>query len=232
VSLSRRAAFTILGLLALAGAAALVLVFRREEVDWLEAVPRWGWLGIAACVAAYLPLAFLGLPASWLTALAGFWFGPWAALAIATVGANSGANAVFAVSRRWFRPRVAAWLAPRPRLGALVRAVGEDGFRITLLVRLSPLSPFGVTTYALSLAPLRQLPFALGTLLGKTPGNLFYAMLGAGARSAWDAARGEGSLGSLEVWSLALGIAATGLLAWVLQRHARRALAKSGLTRP
>lgn len=211
------------------GVATLAWVSRERALALLERIPELGAAGYALCLGVYLVLAALGLPASWFTAVAAFGYGIPAGFALATLGTNAGANAAFFLARRWFRPRVAAWIARKPRMASLARAVGEDGFRITLLARLSPLSPFGITTYALSVMPLRQGAFALGTILGKTPGNFFYALLGAGARSAVEAASGDARQGPLEWTFLALGIVATALLALFLGRFAVAALRSAGV---
>jgi len=227
----RRAAIALL-IVGIAGAITAAILLRRREIELLEVVPAWGGAGWLACLGVYLLIAILGMPVSWFTAIVGYWYGPWMALLLATLGTNFGANLVFLGSRVLFRPRVAAWIAPKPRVAAIARAVGREGFRMTLLLRLSPISPFGFTTYALSVMGLRQRDFAAGTLLGKTPGNLFYGFLGVGARSAVEAASGEASLGAADGLLLGAGIAATGVLVWLLARLSKRALAEAGISGP
>src|SRR5205814_1232679 len=103
------------------------------------------------------------------------------------VAANLAANLAFMIGRRAGRDRFEHWLLKHPKLLALERAVGRDAFRIAFLVRLSPIAPYGVLNYALSLTPISQRSFALATLLAKSPGNLFYAFLGAGAKNTTNA---------------------------------------------
>ena len=138
------------------------------------------------------------MPVSWFTAIVGYWYGPWMALLLATLGTNVGANLVFLGSRTPVPSARGGVDRAEAEVAAIARAVGREGFRMTLLLRLSPISPFGFMTYALSVMPLRQRDFAAGTFLGKTPGNLFYGFLGVGARSAVEAASGEASLGAAD----------------------------------
>jgi uncharacterized membrane protein YdjX (TVP38/TMEM64 family) len=196
--------------------------------DWSQA-REWGIAGVAAILGIYLAIALMGLPVSWFTAVVGFLWGAWSAVAIASVGTTAGAMLAFGVGRWVFAPRVGAWIARKPRMSALARAVGESGFKIVVLTRLSPLSPFGATSYAFSVMPIRPLPFLLGTALGKIPGNVFYAFLGAGAHSLVGAISGDAPIPPWQWVILGFGIVATGALLWLLTRMAKRALTQAGV---
>jgi uncharacterized membrane protein YdjX (TVP38/TMEM64 family) len=57
-------------------------------------------------------------------------------------------------------------------------AVGAQGFRVVLLLRLSPLFPFNLLNYALGLTRVRLRDFVLASLPGMLPGTLLYVYLG------------------------------------------------------
>jgi uncharacterized membrane protein YdjX (TVP38/TMEM64 family) len=59
------------------------------------------------------------------------------------------------------------------------RALGQGGFRLVLLLRLSWLAPFGLLNYAFGVSPCRLRHFALGSLLGGGPIILAYTWAGA-----------------------------------------------------
>eukprot|EP00494_Astrolonche_serrata_P029562 UN29829 len=61
---------------------------------------------------------------------------------------------------------------------AIDRAVKEDGLRIILLLRLSPIIPFGINNYLCGCTDLSTFHFALGTFFGVLPGTTVYCYLG------------------------------------------------------
>lgn len=191
--------------------------------EWLEAR---GDAGRLLFVLFYFPAAFLALPVAWITVGGGALFGPWIAFVLATGGANAAANVAFFAGRRLGRARFQHWILQYPKLAAVERAVARDGFRLILLARLSPISPYGILNYTLSVMPVAQTRFALATLIGKTPGTLFYCFLGAGARGAAEAAAGNVEKPQSYYWLLAAGIASTGALIALITKVARKALAE------
>ncbi|MBI3817711.1 MAG: VTT domain-containing protein [Planctomycetes bacterium] len=196
--------------------------------DWLPAIFEWigtlGAWGVGFVLLLYFPAALLAMPVAWITMGAGALYGPWTAFGLATAGGNLAANVAFYLGKRLGRERFQHWMLRYPRLAEIEGAVGRDAFRFVFLCRLSPVAPYGVLNYAFSMMRVSQGRFALGTLFGKTPGNLFYCFLGAGARSVVDAVSGNVEKGSAHYWILALGVVATGLLLIMLTGMAKKAL--------
>jgi uncharacterized membrane protein YdjX (TVP38/TMEM64 family) len=89
-----------------------------------------------------------------------------------SVGSVLGATAAFLVGktllRGWIERRIAAY----PRFQAIDRVVGEQGFKIVLLVRLSPLFPFNLLNYAFGLTKVRLWQYVLASWIGMLPGTL------------------------------------------------------------
>jgi uncharacterized membrane protein YdjX (TVP38/TMEM64 family) len=209
-------------LAAIAILAAAAWAGRAEIAAAVDGARGSGVKGMTAALGVYVALALAAFPVSWFTAVAGYVFGPGEATALACAGTTLGASLAFVVGRHLFRPRVAAWIAKKPRMDRLSREVGGDAFKLIVLARLSPLTPFGVLTYGLSVMPVRFAPFFFGTLAGKLPGNVFYALLGAGAKSLQDAASGDAPAGEWRWVLLTCGAAATGALVWFLTRALAR----------
>jgi uncharacterized membrane protein YdjX (TVP38/TMEM64 family) len=65
------------------------------------------------------------------------------------------------------------------RVARAARALGQGGFRLVLLLRLSWVAPFGLLNYAFGASSCRLRDFALATLLGTSPIILAYAWAGA-----------------------------------------------------
>ena len=65
-----------------------------------------------------------------------------------------------------------------PRVAAVRRAIEADGFRVTLLLRMTLLLPQSVLTYVFATTSLRLRDFAPATALGMIPFTVFYAYVG------------------------------------------------------
>ena len=219
-------------LLLLAAVVVGLLVFGRRAVAAIPQFTAWvdglGALGAIAFVLAYVAVTVALVPASLLTLAAGAVFGLARGVPLVLVGASLGATAAFLVSRYAARDAVERRLARRPKLGAVMDAVSRDGRRIALLLRLSPLVPFGVLNYALGVTRLRLADFVVA-LVGIVPGTVLYVYYGTVAGSLAEAAGGDGR--SAAEWALlAAGLVATLLATLLVTRAARRALASATAT--
>lgn len=176
-------------------------------------------------VLLYVTTTLLLIPGSVLTIGAAGIFSFWKALMVVVIGANLGALGAFWLTRTFLRERVALWAAGNPKFASLDRAIGREGFKMVLLVRLSPVFPFTLLNYLLGLTTVRTSSYVLANLIGMLPGTFLYVYIGATARDALSA--GSGAVG---MWQLALRI--TGLLATIavvvlVTRTARKALAQA-----
>jgi uncharacterized membrane protein YdjX (TVP38/TMEM64 family) len=199
--------------------------------DWLTQLEDGGDFAVVLLAAAYIPAAVLLLPALLFTLSAGYCFGLWRGVLAAIVGATLGASVVFFLGRTLAREWVEARLAKRPRFRALDRAVGEHGFKIVLLMRLSPAMPYNVMNYAFSITRVSFRDFFFGTAIGMLPVAFLYAYLGAAAhdaaRNMTDVMDGRTSAGDPTHRLVLIGgvISALGATV-VLTRIARRALSR------
>jgi uncharacterized membrane protein YdjX (TVP38/TMEM64 family) len=163
------------------------------------------------------------LPGSILTVAAGLLFGLPFGVALTSAASTLGACAAFAVGRFAARGWVAQRVATRPRFHALVAAAGSRGFLFVLLARLSPLVPYNLLNYALSVTSVRFRDYVLATWLGMLPITVLYVYTGSIAKSLTDPGRAPGwAAGSL----LAIGFVATAALTWLIARQATRALSE------
>lgn len=187
----------------------------------LGAARAHGTAGLVMVFAVQTAIAASGvLPASVLGIAAGALFGVAGGFAAAAGGTMAGAVLAFALARSLLRPWIAHFVGSRPALAQFDRALGRDGWRLVCLVRISPVMPFAVTSYALGLSAVGFRAYALGTL-ASLPALAAYVVAGSVA--------GFGALhlqAGAAAWAgLALGAAATLALAWYLARLVRRACA-------
>jgi uncharacterized membrane protein YdjX (TVP38/TMEM64 family) len=192
-----------------------------------DGVAGAGPLGPLYFGAAYVAATVALLPASPLTLAAGYLFGTAKGTVVVSLASTAAAAASFALARGALRPLVAERLrsgGPAARLRALDAALRADAFRGVLLVRLSPLFPFSASNYAFGgLTSVPFLPYVAATWAGALPATVAYVALGAAGREAADAAAGGAQ--PVRLVLLAVGVAATLLLARAAAQAASAALA-------
>lgn len=206
-------------------AALLLLPLDRWLLALVQTMREAGAGGALVYVAAYVAACVLFVPGSVLTLAAGFAYGPVQGTLLVMVASMLGAVAAFVLGRTVLRGRIERRLGGHPRFAAVDRAVAAQGFKVVLLLRLSPLFPFNVLNYALGLTQVPLRTYALASLIGMFPGTLLYVYLGSLVTSAAQLASGQrpqgGPYGQLLFWG---GLAATVLATVLITRTARRAL--------
>src|SRR5437762_11549486 len=170
----------IAALLALLVLVVLAGVFGEEPVstfrDWLGGVDVI-WAAVLVGL-AYTPASLVLFPGWVLTVAAPALLGFWVSLVAVSLGSTLAAAVVFLVGRGLARSWVEAKVAGSPRFRALDRAVAEQGFRIVLLTRLSPVFPFTLLNYAFSLTRVSFRDYVLASWIGMFPGTVLYVYLG------------------------------------------------------
>ncbi|HZD40446.1 MAG TPA: FAD-containing oxidoreductase [Terriglobales bacterium] len=190
----------------------------------LEAYVRsLGNAGPIAVALAYVVTTVLLIPGSAITIGSGTLFGLKTGFLVVLVGANLGALAAFLLARTFLRDKVARWAEGNPKFRSLDRAIGQQGFKMVLLTRLSPAFPFTLLNYFLGLTAVRTGPYVLANLVGMLPGIFLYVYIGAAARDAL--AGGMGAAADLyrEILKY-VGLLATIAVVVVVTRIARKAL--------
>jgi uncharacterized membrane protein YdjX (TVP38/TMEM64 family) len=95
-------------------------------------------------------------------------------LTAATVAAVAG----FGIGRTLLRSWVEDLLAGNPQLQKLDKAVGKSGFKILVLLRLSPIIPFSISNYIYGASSINFPAYFWGTLLGFIPGTIGFVYSG------------------------------------------------------
>jgi uncharacterized membrane protein YdjX (TVP38/TMEM64 family) len=197
-------------------------------IDFIRGLGVWGPVLYAG---VYVVATVLMFPGSLLTLAAGFIFGLATGLVTVSIGSLAGATCAFLVGRTFARGFVEQQAAAHPRFAALDRAVAQEGFKIVLLTRLSPLFPFNLLNYLFSLTKVRLRDYVLASWLGMLPGALLYIYLGTAAKSLTEIFSGDfQSLQRGGLWPkllLGIGLLATLAVTVLITRIARRALRRS-----
>jgi uncharacterized membrane protein YdjX (TVP38/TMEM64 family) len=191
----------------------------------VETARGLGTLGVVLFFVAYVIGTVAFLPGAPLTLAAGFVYGPVWGLVLASPASVAGASTAFLLGRTLLRDWAAAKVGASPRARAIDAAVEREGWKLVLLLRLSPVFPFNVLNYALSLTRVPFGTYVLASFIGMLPGTALYVYLGslAPAAAQLGPAAAAGGAGRTAVY--AIGLLATVAVVVVATRLARRALA-------
>ena len=218
--------FLLIALLLALGIGFLFLPIRQWFLLMQGHIEALGPIGPIVVVVAYVALTVLLIPGSALTLGASTIFGLWKGLVIVLIGANLGALCSFLLARTTMREKVAQWAAANPRFAALDHAIGQNGFKMVFLARLSPVFPFTLLNYLLGLTTVRTPAYILANLFGMLPGTFLYVYLGATARDAL-----TGNTPTSATWGQqglkVIGLLATITIVVIVTRIARKALAQA-----
>ncbi len=194
--------------------------------QWLEALEIYiqslGALGPVIFAIVYVVTTVLFVPGSALTIAAGGLFGLSIGFLVVFLGANLGALCAFLLARTFLRERVTQWAQAKPKFRSLDQAIGQQGFKMVFLTRLSPVFPFVLLNYLLGLTAVRTGAYVLANLLGMLPGTFLFVYIGAAARDAL-----AGQPASTDFYQQLLkyvGLAATFAVVVLVTRVARKAL--------
>jgi uncharacterized membrane protein YdjX (TVP38/TMEM64 family) len=202
-----------------------VPIVRAGILGLADAMRHGGVEGVGLYTLVYLVGSVLTAPIALLSGLAGFaWGRAWgfaAALPLVTLGST----AAFLLGHRLGQTRWAASLRAHPRLRLIDAVVRADGLRIATLLRLSPLMPQNLLSYALGTTALRTGQFALATCVGLVPATLVHVWLGSAVRDATELLEGRAGPRGPMAWVFpALGLAVTVVFMAFVMRLARRQL--------
>lgn len=197
----------------------------QDLVSGVEAaVAGAGPLGPVLFIILYAVAAVFLIPGSVLTVTAGFLFGPVIGSIVVSIAATLGAAAAFLVGRYLARPWVAEKVASVPRFAAVDSAIAAQGAKIVLLLRLSPLFPYTLLNYALSLTAVPFGEYVLASWAGMLPGTVAYVALGGAGKAAAETAAGMGA-SPVQLVVYALGALGTLGATVLISRAAGKALA-------
>ena len=215
----------------LLGAALLAIVLGRYAhiqdglrglLSWMEglgsgAPPTFMLIYTLACI--------LFIPGFILTLGAGVLFGVvWGSLYV-SVAATLGATAAFLIGRTLARGWVSRRMEGNARFVAIDEGVAQEGWKIVLLTRLSPVFPFNLLNYVYGLTRVSLKHYFLASWLGMLPGTIMYVYLGSLVGNLAALGGGIERAHTPAEWAFyGVGLAATVAVALYAARVARRAL--------
>ncbi len=216
------AAVVIVGLLALSRFVNLPALL-NDAMKWIEGQ---GAVGYVVFALLYIAACVFFLPGSVLTLGAGAVYGLAEGLILVSVSSTLGAAAAFLVGRYFARDWVAGKIEGSANFKAIDEAVGEQGWKIVGLTRLSPLFPFNVQNYAYGLTKVRFRDYFFASWVGMLPGTVMYVYIGSVAGSLSTVGAEESGRSPAEWALLIVGLVATVAVTVFVTRIAQKALKK------
>ncbi|MCO5581235.1 hypothetical protein L7F22_035113 [Adiantum nelumboides] len=211
------------------GFGAASYIYKDQINDFLlkfsDFIEGYGAAGYALFVAGYAGLEILAIPAIPLTMSAGLLFGTVIGTILVSISGTIAATAAFLIARYLARDRILKFAEGNKKFLAIDKAIGENGFRVVTLLRLSPLLPLSLSNYLYGLTSVDLLSYVLGSWLGMLPGTWAYVSAGAVGRAfiQREAEGGTGG-GSEHLWTLGIGLLVTVIAATYVTRLAKDAI--------
>lgn len=219
-----------IGLVVLGAAAVVAAIYLldlqsylRAALEWIEGLGAWS---VFVYIALYVLATVLMIPASVLTLGAGAIWGVLWGLPIVSISSILGASAAFLVGRYLARGWVSQRLEGREKFKAVDEAVGEEGWKVVALTRLSPVFPFNLQNYAYGLTSISFWQYFFASWVAMLPGTLMYVYIGAAAGSLANVGADTDAAGGWRWVLFGLGLVATIAVTVYITRVARRKLAE------
>ena len=191
----------------------------KSALDWIGSLGLWGPV---IFVGLYVVATVLFVPGTVPTLGAGAVFGVALGSVSVSISATLGATAAFLVGRYLARDAIARKIEKIEKFATIDRAVADEGWKIVLLTRLSPVFPFTLLNYAFGLTRVKLSHYVLASWLGMIPGTVMYVYIGSLVNVG--AAHRQRTTGE---WILdGIGLLATVTVTVFVTRLARRTLAK------
>jgi uncharacterized membrane protein YdjX (TVP38/TMEM64 family) len=193
----------------------------RNALVWIDSLGSWGAI---AFIVLYIFATVAFLPGSILTLGAGVVFGVFFGSVYVFIGATLGAIAAFLVGRYLARDWIAQKIAGNQKFKAIDQAVGQEGFKIVLLTRLSPIFPFFLLNYAYGITGVSLKDYAIASV-GMIPGTITFVYIGSLAGNLATLGTQSPTINPALEWTMRIiGFMATLAVTLYVTKLARKAL--------
>ncbi|WPT16500.1 TVP38/TMEM64 family membrane protein [Picochlorum sp. SENEW3] len=192
-------------------------------LDWVSEHRKEG---SALFMFAYIAGVVFMLPAMVMSMASGAIFGMVAGTAMSWFGSSVGQVIAFIAGRYVFKDAVVSYLTKQfPKWTAIDAAMAREGWKLVTLLRLSPIAPWNILNYALSVTSVSFSTYTLASSVSILPYLLLFVYFGSMARNLADVFTGETNLDSKAtiVMGSGSGIALVGLV-WYATHVSRKAM--------
>ncbi len=131
---------------------------------------------IAVVCGLFVLAGFLVFPLNVLVLTTAAVFGPWVGIVYAAAGALTSGTVLYWIGRKLGRNTLERVAGPRVR--RVLEGVRRRGLLTVVTFRLLPIAPFTLVNLAAGAGGIRYVDFALGTVIGLTPGLVLLSVMG------------------------------------------------------
>ncbi|ELR25564.1 SNARE associated Golgi protein [Acanthamoeba castellanii str. Neff] len=178
-----------------------------DFLEWLESLPKWQ--GILMLTFVETVCTVLILPATPLNLASGFLFGVWWGSLISVSSTDIASVISFFIGRYVARGWAEKEIEKRPKFKAVDAAVEKQGMWIIILVRFSPVFPFGLCNYLFGLTKVSFVKYWIATTIGLLPYTIAYTYLGSLMRQLTDIFNDDSTDSTQQIIFLSIGGSAT-----------------------
>jgi len=200
------------------------LPVREWTIALAERIRGAGATGVFIFIAVYVVAEVALVPGSLLTMAAGFAYGPIRGLLVASPASVLAATIAFMLGRTALRGWVQKKISRSPTTRAIDRAIGQNSFKLILLLRLSPAVPYNVLNYALGVSDVPIRRYVVASFVGMLPGTWLYVYLGSLATTAVGLTQASRGGGPARLALTIAGLTATVVAVFFITKAARRML--------
>ena len=192
----------------------------------IEKTASSGPVGYLGFILIYIVSTVMMLPGSPLTFTAGALFGFWKGLILVSLSSTLGATCAFMVSRYLIRKSIEKRVLKNKKFQSIDNEIDEQGWKIVILARLSPIIPFFLLNYALGITKIRFIHFIFASWVGMIPGTTVYVLMG-----TMGGAFINGKKSSYEWVLLGMGLIATILVTLLISKIVKNSQTHNKLKR-
>jgi len=190
-------------------------------------------LGPVVIMLSYMTACVFMLPLFGFHSISGYLYGTVPGALLVTFSQTIGATCCFYIARLVAHRYLSSYLHRKwgQKYVAIDQAITHDSFKIVLMMRLSPVIPFGLTNYVAGCSQVPVGRFAAGTWLGLCPGTTFYVFMGHLMRLIEENSMSEEEKEAQAGWKLyviGFGLVATACLLYLASKKATKVLAEAG----
>jgi len=173
----------IIAAILITGAIVALLLLPESPTYYLSYGTEWihglGWYGWIAFAGLYALTNVLFIPGFALNIAAGYAWDIWLGSLLVWIGSMGGAAASFFVGRYFFKEWSSFCTGRYENMDILATVIRRKSLKIIFLLRLSPVMPYNILNYTLSMIPeLKFWHYMAATSIGTTPGIFVFVYLG------------------------------------------------------
>lgn len=199
----------------------------QQIAMWLESHRSGPGIAIFFCL-CIVGVVFV-IPGPVMAVIAGALYGKFLGGFLVWTSGTIGQSATFLLGRFLLRDWVVDFASKHIAKFQIIDTVmGREGWKLVLLLRLSPLLPDSLLNYVLSVTSIQYIHYAWSSSLAILPWSIVFSYIGSLAHSVAEAAGGGVQISSktMIIW-VVLSLFFLLLMAWYTARLSKRALAQA-----